>query len=108
MIEKLLQALCEGDETALAACFAEDGKQFDYCPCVEGKDAYIIYGRSGIELLYRSLFAVRRMTAASPEEDGADTGTFFVSYEGPYIYARATVEKVDAGGLIERAVITPA
>ena len=108
MIGKILEALCAADETALSRCFAEDGKLYDYCPCVNGGEAHIVYGREGIELLYRSLFAVRRLTAAEPAADGADTGTFFGSYDGPWVYARVTVTERDETGLVRRAVIAPA
>ena len=108
MIGKILEALCAADETALSRCFAEDGKLYDYCPCVNGGEAHIVYGREGIELLYRSLFAVRRLTAAEPAADGADTGTFFGSYDGPFVFARLRIEELDGDGLIRRVTVCPA
>ena len=108
MIQKLLDALEYGDEVAVSACFAEDGQFFDYCPCVNGKEAYIIYGRSGIEMLYRNLFAINRLIVSVPEADGDISGTFFGAYEGPYVFARVSIQETDDNGLIKRAVVTPA
>lgn len=108
MISAFLEALCCGDEVRLSQCFSEDGKLFDYCPCVNGEEANIVYGRSGIELFYRSIFAVKKLTAAEPDIDGQETGTFFGSYNGPYIYCRATITECSEDGKIRRAVIVPA
>ena len=106
MIKKLLEALEANDETALAACFAPDGQLFDYCPCVNGGTAHIIYGREGIEMLYRGLFALKRLTVAEAEPESDNEGTFFGAYDGPYVFARVTI-KDSEGGLIKKAVIVP-
>lgn len=107
MIHDLLAALENGDEQALAACFSVDGQYFDYCPCINGKDAYIIYGRKGIELLFRNLFAISRLIVSEPEADGPLTGTFFGAYEGPYVFARITIQSLSSEGLIKKVLVTP-
>ncbi len=107
MVQELLHALQAQDEVALSACFTPDGQLFDYCPCVNGGNAHIIYGREGIEMLYRGLFALNRLTVAEPAEDCETEGTYFGTYDGPYVYARVMIKETDGEGLIKKAVIVP-
>ena len=102
-----MDALVKQNEKALSACFAPDGQLLDYCPCVNGGSVYAIYGREGIELLYRGLFALDRLRVAEPDIKSDTEGTFFGAYDGPYVFAHLTIKEIDDGGFIKKAVISP-
>jgi hypothetical protein len=108
MLEKALKALESRDYKALAACFSEDGKYFDYCPSCNGKDNYFVYGSAAIEMFFRNRFTFDLLTISDPVAESDRTASFFGAYEGPYLFARFEIEELDAHGLIKKAVVHPA
>jgi hypothetical protein len=108
MIQKALDALAAMDSVALAACFSEDCKYFDYCPSVNGKENYFIYGSDCIEMFFRNRFAHEHLVVSEPRAEDANTGSYFGAYSGPYVFARIQIEEFDENGLIKKAVVHPA
>jgi hypothetical protein len=108
MIEKALKALAEKDYKALAACFTEDCKYFDYCPSCNGKDNYFVYGSACVEMFFRNRFTFDQLIVSDPVIEDDKTASFFGAYDGPYIFARFRIEEIDPAGLIKKAVVHPA
>jgi hypothetical protein len=108
MIEKALKALANKDYKALAACFTEDCKYFDYCPSCNGKDTYFVYGSACVEMFFRNRFTFDQLIVSDPVIEDEKTASFFGAYDGPYIFARFRIEETDATGLIKKAVVHPA
>lgn len=108
MIEKALRALESRDYKALAACFSEDSRYFDYCPSTNGKENYFVYGSAGIEMFFRNRFTFDLLTVSDPVIETDRKANFFGAYEGPYLFARFEIEEVDAAGRIKKAVVHPA
>lgn len=107
MINKIAEALQNGDFMALAGCFAEDGKYFDYCPATVGKRNIIAYGRDGVEMLLRNRFAFKTFSVFDPvvtEDGGLD---FYGYYEGIYVHAKLEIETAP-DGLVRRLAVHPA
>lgn len=107
MIKKALMALENKDYETFAACFSEDCKYFDYCPSCNGKDNYFIYGRACIEMFFRNRFTFEHFMMSDPVVEDEKTASFFGAYDGPYVFARFSVEEYDAAGLIKKAVVHP-
>ena len=108
MIEKLLTALCQGDYLGMAALFSRDCRYFDYCPLLNGKQGYFVYGREAVEMFFRNRFVQDHFEAASPKAEDSRTGSFFGSYDGPFVFARLRIEELDGDGLIRRVTVCPA
>ena len=108
MIEKLLAALCQGDYLGMAALFSRDCRYFDYCPLLNGKQGYFVYGREAVEMFFRNRFVQGHFEAASPKAEDSRTGSFFGSYDGPFVFALLRIEELDGDGLIRRVTVCPA
>ena len=108
MVKKALKALSDKDYKALASCFSEDCKYFDYCPSCNGKDSYFVYGSASVEMFFRNRFTFDSLTVSDPVIENDKTASFFGAYEGPYIFARFRIEELDDAGLIKKAVVSPA
>ncbi len=108
MVEKLLDALCRGDYLGMAALFSRDCRYFDYCPLLNGKQGYFVYGREAVEMFFRNRFVQGRFEAASPVAEDERTGSYFGAYEGPFVFARLRIEELDEDGLIRKLTVCPA
>lgn len=108
MIAKVMKTLTEKDFAAFASCFAEDGKYIDYCPSLNGKTNYFLYGSASIEMFMRNRFAFGHLIIAEPKIEDENTATYFGAYEGPYQYAKLVIEEYNEEGLIKKAVAYPA
>jgi hypothetical protein len=108
MIGKVMKALTEKDFAAFASCFSEDGKYIDYCPSLNGKNNYFLYGSASIEMFMRNRFSFGQLIIAEPEIEDENSATYFGAYEGPYQYAELEIEEYDEAGLIKKAVAHPA
>ena len=53
VINDFVSAMQSKDHEALAACFAEECRLFDYCPSVVKRQNSFLFGRNAIEM-YRS------------------------------------------------------
>lgn len=108
MLEKAINALAAGDYRAFAACFAEQGKFFDYGPSCNGLDNYFAYGRAHIEMFFRNRLVHGHLRVGQPRAESETRGSYFASYDGPYVFIRFEIEQTDAEGLILKAVAHPA
>jgi ketosteroid isomerase-like protein len=108
MIEKVMNALTEKDAGALAECFSEDCRYFDYCPSSNGEQNYFIYGRACIEMFFQNRFTFDYFEAGDPVIEDGNTASYFGAYCGPYVYARLRIEEYDDAGLIRKVVVHPA
>lgn len=108
MINKVITALIEKDYQGLAECFARDCRYSDYCPSLNGKENYFLYGREAVEMFFRNRFVHNHFEAASPVIESEQSATFFGSYDAPFVYARIRIEALADDGSIEKIVISPA
>ena len=108
MIVKLLEALCRGDYLGVAALMSRDCRYFDYCPLLNGKQGYFLYGREAVEMFFRNRFVHGHFEAASPQVEDDRTGSYFGAYDGPFVFARLRIEETDGDGLIRRVSVCPA
>lgn len=108
MIKRILKALEAQDYRGLADCFSVDCRYFDYCPSLNGEENYFVYGREAVEMFFRNRFVHKHFEIGSPREEGPECGTFFGSYDAPYVYARIRIEETDSDGLVKKLVVSPA
>ncbi len=108
MIEEYIEAMQNGDSKALANCFAPRCRYFDYCPITINRPNYHVYGRQGIEMFFLNKFTFRSMVLTDCVIEDDRTANFIVSYDGIYLYARATIEQLSEDGLIEELTVRPA
>lgn len=105
MIDKVLNALETKDYRALAQCFSDNGKLFDYGPSCNGLDNYFCYGKDHIEMFYRNRFVHDHVRIGQARKESETRGSYFASYDGPYVYVRFEIEGVDSDGKILKAII---
>ena len=56
VINDFVSAMQSKDHEALAACFAEECRLFDYCPSVVKRQNSFLFGRNAIEMYYHNKF----------------------------------------------------
>jgi len=108
MIQKLMKALEGMDYKGLAACFSEKCRYFDYCPSLYGNENYFVYGSDSVEMFFRNRFVNGYLVVASARVESAVSASFFASYSGPFVYARAEIEEFGENGLIKKLLVHPA
>lgn len=109
MIADFSRAMEEKDYRALAGCFAEQCRLFDYCPAGVGKENFYIYGKKAVDMFYHNKFILGGLHVADPVIVDERTVNFYCNYGGIIIHAQATIEAYDAKtGLIKEMVIRPA
>ena len=54
VINDFVSAMQSKDHEALAACFAEECRLFDYCPSVVKRQNSFLFGRNAIEMYYHN------------------------------------------------------
>ena len=108
MIEEVINALSSKNYKAFAKCFADNGKLFDYGPSCNGLDNYFCYGRDHVEMFFRNRFVHDHLRIGQARVESETTGSYFASYDGPYVYVRFEIEATDADGKILKAIVHPA
>ena len=108
MIERVLEALENGDYKSFSQCFSEFGRYFDYGPANNGLENYFCYGRDFIEMFFMNRFAHDHIRIGGTKKESETSGSYFAAYDGPYVYVRFEIEELDENGLIKRAVVHPA
>lgn len=109
MIQKLVEALQAKDYKAMASCFAEECRLFDYCPLRIKNENYYIYGRWAVEMFYHNKFILGGLSFLDPRIQDERTINLYISYGGQVNHALATVESWEPEtGLIRELVIRPA
>lgn len=107
LIERTINALASGDYRTFATCFSETGKMIDYGPSCNGHDNYFAYGRGQIEMFFRNRLVHGHLHVSQPRVEGEKRGSYFASYDGPYVFIRFEIEETE-DGLIKKAVAHPA
>jgi hypothetical protein len=107
MIRKAMKALADGDSEALAGCFSEDCRYFDYCPSCHGADNYFVYGSAGVEMFFKNRFNLDHLAVYDPIVEDENTASFFGLYDGLYVFARFRIEAWSEAGRIKKAVVHP-
>ena len=108
MIERIMQALSEKAYKALSECFSKDAVYLDYCPALEGKECYYIYGREAIEMFFRNRFVHGHFEVASVRIESERKATYFGFYDAPFLYAAAEIDGMDENGFVVKFVARPA
>ncbi len=107
MIERVIKALTEKDYDTLAKCFSENCTYVDYCPSLTDMPNSFIHGNACMEMYFKMKFLSGDFEVAEPVIESENRATFFVAYNGPYIYAGLNIEEYDGSGLIKKAVVHP-
>ena len=99
VINDFVSAMQSKDHEALAACFAEECRLFDYCPSVVKRQNSFLFGGFGM---------------LDPRVVNERTVNFYADYNGTIIHALAQIENCTDGScslddsLIRELVIRPA
>ena len=107
MIERIMQALFEKRYKELSECFSKNAVYIDYCPALEGKECYYVYGREAIEMYFRNRFVHGHFEVASVKIESERKATYFGFYDAPFIYAAAEIDTIDENGLVVKLVARP-
>lgn len=114
VINDFVSAMQNKDYKALAACFADDCRLFDYCPSMVKRQNSFLFGRNSIEMYYHNKFMFGGFTMRDPQVTNERTVNFYVDYNGTLIHAIAQIENCNDGvcslddSLIKELVIRPA
>lgn len=114
IIEDFVGALAAKDHQALAACFTEQCRLFDYCPSLVKRENAFIYGRCAVDMYYHNAFVLGGYSISDPRVIDERTANFYANYQGTLIHAIAQIENCSDGAcsldnsLIREIVIRPA
>lgn len=109
VIADFSKAMENKDYVALANCFSDQCRLFDYCPAGAGKDNYYIYGKKAVDMFYHNKFVLGGLKITDPLIVDERTVNFYCSYGGVVIHAVASILTYDSKtGLIKELVIRPA
>lgn len=114
VINDFVTAMQNKDYQALAACFTEDCRFFDYCPSVVKRENSFLYGRNAVDMFFHNRFTFGGYTMLDPRIVNERTVNFYADYHGTIIHALAQIENCNDGAcslddsLIQELVIRPA
>lgn len=109
IIADFVRALQAKDHKAMAACFADECRLFDYYPLRIKNENYYIYGRWAVEMFYHNKFVLGGLSVLDPRIVDERTVNLYINYGGQVNHALATIESYDpVSGLIRELVIRPA
>ncbi len=114
VINDFVAAMQNKDHRALAECFTEECRLFDYCPSVVSRQNSFLYGRNAIEMFFHNKFTFGGFGMRDPRIVNERTVNFYADYNGTIIHALAQIENCSDGtcslddSLIEELVIRPA
>ncbi|BAK44044.1 hypothetical protein [Eggerthella sp. YY7918] len=114
VINDFVAAMQNKDHRALAECFTEECRLFDYCPSVVSRQISFLYGRNAIEMFFHNKFTFGGFGMRDPRIVNERTVNFYADYNGTIIHALAQIENCSDGtcslddSLIEELVIRPA
>ena len=92
VINDFVSAMQSKDHEALAACFAEECRLFDYCPSVVKRQNSFLFGRNAIEMYYHNKFMFGGFGMLDPRVVNERTVNFYADYNGTIIHALAQIE----------------
>ena len=58
IIDDYIKALRSKDHRALAECFVEECRLFDYCPSLVGRENSFVYGRKAVDMFFHNQFVL--------------------------------------------------
>ena len=97
VINDFVSAMQSKDHEALAACFAEECRLFDYCPSVVKRQNSFLFGRNAIEMYYHNKFMFGGFGMLDPRVVNERTVNFYADYNGTIIHALAQIENCTDG-----------
>lgn len=108
VIEQYVDAMVEGDWTALADCFEPACRFFDFCPIGYQQTNYNLYGKPAIEMFYYNRFFFKYVVVSDPVIQDDMTADYLIAYTNQNMHVQAKIEKLSENGLIKEMVIRPA
>ena len=108
IIEQYVDAMVEGDWVALAACFEDKCRFFDFCPIGYDQSNYNLYGRPAVEMFYYNKFFFKYVQISDPVIQDDTTVDYLVAYTRQNMHVQAKIEALGENGLIQEMVIRPA
>ncbi|MEG0217648.1 MAG: hypothetical protein RR572_03645 [Raoultibacter sp.] len=114
IISDFVDAMTAKDHVALANCFTDTCRLFDYCPQGVGLENSYIYGKRAIDMFYHNKFVLGGFSMLDPRIIDERMLNFYANYNGVIIHAIATIENCNGescsldNSLIQEMVIRPA
>ncbi len=109
IIADLMYAMRDKNHEALAACFSDTCRLFDYCPQGIGRNNSFLYGSRAVDMYYHHMFVLGGLSILDPRIENERNINFYSSYAGVIVHAIASIETYDAEtGRIKEMVIRPA
>ena len=114
IIQAFVEAMQNKDHEALAECFTETCRLFDYCPQLVGLENFYTYGKRAIDMFYHNQFVLSGFSMLDPRVVDERTVNFYADYNDVVVHAVATIENCNDGScaldnsLIQEMVIRPA
>ena len=108
IIQAFVEAMQNKDHEALAECFTETCRLFDYCPQLVGLENFYTYGKRAIDMFYHNRFLFRHFRITDARIVSDTQAYYYAVYDGYHVRALATITEFSSDGLIERLVVRPA
>ncbi len=114
VISDFINAMMTKDHEALAACFEDRCRFFDYCPSLANRQNTFLFGRNAIDMYFHNKFMFNGFTMHDPRILSDRTANFFVDYNGTLVHAQAEIQNYSSNStslddsLIKEMVIRPA
>lgn len=114
IIDTFIEAMKNKNFEALAECFTEECRLFDYCPQEAGREGFFVYGKRAIDMFYHNQFVLSGFSISDPRVVDDRTVNFYANYGGVIVHALATIETCNGescslqNSLISDMVIRPA
>ena len=108
IIDKYVDAMLAGDWVALADCFDDKCRFFDFCPIGYDQSNYNLYGKPAVEMFYYNKFFFKYVVVSDPVVHDDVTVDYLVAYTNQNMHVQAKIEQLTDDGLIKEMVIRPA
>ncbi len=103
MINQYIDAMVAQDHMALATCFSERCRLFDYCPGENNMQNFHVCGRTAVEMFFLNKFFFNIIRVSDPVITDENTADYFVAYGDQYRHVQAKIEAMEDGKI---AVLT--
>lgn len=107
LIENYIEALENGDYTALGELFTKDGHYCDYCANGTSQHEYHLYGKEAISMFFRNKFLFCQYSILEPAVLSDSQAEFIADFDGCYVAAIANLQQISGDGRIRRVTVRP-